>query len=225
MEELTKEIIKYQDLKYQAFTKRLNPTLNPDSIIGVRVPQIRKVTKEYLKTNDGMDFLNQLPHSYLEENIAHGEIIKSLQDINLILDYIDKFLPYADNWEVTDNLNCKIFNKYPKEAFKYIHKWLKSKKTFTLRYGIVALLQFAAKEYFNIEDFILVNNIKSSEYYVNIAIAWYNSVILIYHYDEIIKYFEEGKFDKWIHNKSIQKALESYRIDDQKKNYLRTLRK
>lgn len=214
-----------QDFKYRDFTSRSIPNISSDKIIGVRLPVLRKVAKEIVNYDYIDEFLNELPHKYHEENLLHGIILSiKYKDIDILLDKLDKFLVYADNWIITDTISPKLFKKYPDKVYDKIKIWVSSNNEYVIRFGVVSLLQFYLDDEFRLEELELVNGINSDYFYVNMAIAWFYSFALIKQYASTIKYFEDKKLDKWIHNKSIQKACESYRIDDLKKEYLRNLK-
>lgn len=214
-----------QDLEYRDFNSKLIPNIDEDKIIGVRMPIIRKIAKD-IKDCDYIDeFLNELPHKYHEENLLHGIILTlKYKDIDMLLSELDIFLPYVDNWMVTDIISPKIFKKYPDKVYDKIKIWVNSKHEYVVRFGVVSLLQFYLDDNFKLELLELVSKIKSNYFYVNMAIAWFYSIALVKQYDDTIKYFLDRKLDKWIHNKSIQKAIESYRISDDRKEYLRSLK-
>ena len=225
MDVITKMLFLEQDLEYRDFNSRIIPNIDKNRIIGVRMPVLRKIAKE-IKDNDYIDgFLNELPHRYQEENILHGIILTlKYKDIDILLDKLDMFLPYVDNWAITDIISPKIFKKYPDKVYDRIKIWVNSKYEYVVRFGVVSLLQFYLDDNFKLDVLELVSNIKSDYFYVNMAIAWFYSIALIKQYEDTIKYFEDKKLDKWIHNKSIQKAIESYRISDSRKEYLRSLK-
>ena len=214
-----------RDLDYRDFNSKLIPNIDKDKIIGVRVPVIRRIANE-IKDNDyTFKFLNDLPHKYHEENILHGILLSiEYSDIDILLDKLDMFLEYVDNWTVTDIISPKVFKRYPDKVYEYIKIWINSGSVYKIRFGVVTLLQFYLDSNYNKEILELVRNIKINDYYVNMAIAWFYSFALIKQYDDIIKYFETKKLDKWIHNKSIQKACDSYRVSNDKKEYLKSLK-
>ena len=224
MEIITDRLFKMQDLKYREFSAKLIPNIGIDKIIGVRIPDIRKLAKEIKDDVYVEEFLKELPHKYQEEYLLHGMILSYYKDIDLLLKELDKFLEYVDNWAVTDIISPKIFKKYPDKVYKYIVKWVNSKNEYKIRFGLVSLLQFYLGDNYKKEILDLVSSIKSESYYVKMAIAWFYSFALIKRYDDTIKLFEERCLDKWIHNKSIQKAIESYRISDERKEYLKNLK-
>ena len=225
MDKIVKKLYKYQDLKYQEFNSKLIPNIDSSKIIGIRMPILRMIAKDIYQDNYIDDFLCELPHKYHEENILHGIILTlKYKDIDILLDKLDLFLPYVDNWAVTDIISPKIFKKYPDKAYSKIVEWINSNDEYVIRFGVVSLLQFFLDDNFKEEELELVKNINSEYFYVKMVIAWFYSFALIKQYDKTIKLFENKVFDKWIHNKSIQKAIESYRISDDKKKYLRCLK-
>lgn len=218
------ELFKYKEDKYKEFSSKSNPTVNPDTIIGVRVPNIRSIVKN-LSIEDKINFINDLPHNYFEENIVHTFIMTNFHNNfdDFLID-LNKFLPYIDSWVITDTMSPKILKKYPIEGLKLVKDLLKSKYDFGKRLGVVFLMQYYMDNNFSEDHLYLLSSINSDNYYVNMSIAWYYSVALIKHYDETIKIFENKVLTKWIHNKSIQKAIESYRISDEKKAILKKLK-
>lgn len=224
MKSVIEQLFELQDLSYKDFHKKLIPNIDEDNIIGVRTPVLRKFAKEFAKSELKDEFLNSLPHKYYDENNLHAFVIEAIKDYDECINKIDEFLPYIDNWATCDLLSPKIFKKHKKEVYDKIKIWLKSDKTYTVRFAIVTLLANYLDDDFEEEMLTLVTDIKSEEYYINMAIAWYVSVALVKQYDSTIKLIQSKKLDKFTHNKSIQKAIESYRVDDDKKKYLRTLK-
>lgn len=221
---IEQELFKLQDLKYRNFTSKLLPNIDKNSIIGVKTPLIRNFANK-VSDEDALNFLNALPHKYQEENLLHGFLMNLyIKNLTTYLDYLTKFLPYINNWAVCDVISPKIFRKNFKEVHSYLVKLLKSNKIYTLRFAIVSLLQFYLDNNFNKKDLELIRKIKSDEYYVNMAIAWYYSFALIKQYDNTIYLFKNKLLNKWVHNKSIQKAIESFRITNEKKEYLKSLK-
>lgn len=223
MNTVLNELMSQQDLKYKEFNSKSVPNIDKNKIIGIRIPIIRKYAKKLVKENKHEEFLNKLPHYYLEENLLHMSILSQIKNIDILIKELDKFLPYIDNWEVCD-FNFKLFKKYPVRVHQEVEKWIKSNETYKVRFGLVTLLNNYLDDNFNIKDINLVCNIKNNDYYVKMATAWYLSYGLIQQYNIFIKIFTNKKLDKWIHNKSIQKALDSYRINDEIKEYLKSLR-
>lgn len=228
MDYITKRLIELQDIDYRDFHSRLIPGTDKELIIGVRTPALRKLAKDLLKENKEMvlKFMEELPHRYYEENNLHGAFIGLLaKSAGEALEMTDKFLPYVDNWATCDCLPPKAFKKDLGLVRKTITPWLESGHTYRVRFAIVTMLGYFLDEEFLREDLIRLAGIKSEEYYINMALAWYYSFALIKQYDDTVKLFEEGILDKWVHNKSVQKALESYRVPRERKEYLKSLKK
>lgn len=213
-----------QDLEYKKFHSKLIPTVSHELVIGVRTPQLRKFSKEFSKTEESKIFLASLPHKYYEENNVHAFVIEQIKDYETALYETEQFLPFIDNWATCDMFQPKIFRKNKEKLIVNIRKWIQSDSTYTVRYGINQLMNLYSDDDFSPEFPELVAGIKSDEYYINMMRAWYFATALSKQYSTCIKYIEEKKLDKWTHNKTIQKAIESYRIDKEIKNYLRTLK-
>lgn len=213
-----------QDTKYRDFQGKLIPTIDPKTIIGVRTPDLRTLAKELAKQEDIGTFLDALPHTYFDENQLHAFILSELKDYGQCIQRINEFLPYIDNWATCDQLSPKAFKKHKTELLKEIKSWLKSDKTYTVRFAVGMLMQHYLDDDFNTAYPKLVAAIKSDEYYINMMRAWYFATALAKQYDTIIPYIEQKKLDPWTHNKAIQKAVESYRITPVQKEYLKTFR-
>ncbi len=222
--EITDKLFKLQDIKYRDFQAKLIPNIDINMVIGVRTPDLKKYAKELIKNNNYSSFLNDLPHKYFDENQLHAFIISELKDFDKCIEYINEFLPYVDNWATCDQMSPKIFKKYPDKLISNIKKWIKSKKTYTIRFGIGMLMQYYLDDNFKKEYLELISNIRSNEYYVNMMISWFFATALAKKYEDTIIYLENNKLDTWVHNKTIQKAIESYRITDEQKDYLKSLK-
>ena len=223
-EDIQRQLFELQDLKYKDFSSKLMPTVNPETVIGVRTPDLRKLAKEYSKTPEAMEFLKILPHTYYEENNLHGFLIETIKDYDNAITAVDAFLPFIDNWATCDLMSPKVFQKHLPELYEKIVVWLKSDKTYTVRFGIGMLLGFYLDEQFRPDMLELVAGIRSDEYYINMMIAWYFATALAKQYDVALPYIQNQRLEKWTHNKAIQKATESCRISDESKAYLRTLK-
>ncbi len=222
---MKEKLFELQDLKYRDFHSKLVPNLPKEAFIGVRMPALRKLAKEIYQSGEAALFMEQLPHTYYDENTLHGILIGLVAKTpSEALELIDRFLPYVDNWATCDSMPPKILKKDLELTRKTIIPWLDSKQVYRVRFAIVAMLTFLLDEAFEKEDLERLAKIKTEEYYINMAIAWYYSFALIKQYDSTIGLFESKTLDKWVHNKSIQKAIESYRITDDKKDYLRSLK-
>ena len=219
------ELFSMQDKKYRDFQAKLFPTLDSNIIIGVRTPDIKKLAKRLYKENNYKSFIEDLPHKYFDENQLHAFIISEIKDYDECILYINKFLPYVDNWATCDQLSPKVFKKNTSNLLKQIKIWVKSKYTYTIRFGIGILMQYFLDDEFKVEYLDMVCNIKSNEYYVNMMRAWYFATALAKQYNFVIPYIEQNKLDDWTHNKTIQKAIESYRITNEQKQYLKGLKR
>lgn len=219
-----KRLFELQDVSYKDFNCKLIPNVDRDAVIGVRTPQLRKFAKEFSKNPYSADFLKILPHRCYEENNLHGLLIENIKDFDKAVYELDRFLPYIDNWATCDIISPKIFKKHLPELLVKINEWIESGDTYTIRFAVEMLMSFYLDSEFKPEYLKLVSGIKSDEYYVNMMLAWFFATALAKQYDETIKYIEDKKLSRWVHNKSIQKAIESYRITDDQKSYLRTLK-
>ena len=222
--DLHKELKKLQDEKYHDMQVKIIPTVKPESIIGVRTPELKAMAKEILKSGDYKDFLNDLPHKYFEENQLHAFILSGMKDADECFEELEKFLPYVDNWATCDQMSPKIFKKHKDELLKRVKVWIASDEPYTIRFGVGMLMEHFLDDDFDAKYPAMVAKLRSDEYYVNMMIAWYFATALAKQYDTIIPYIEKKKLDKWTHNKAIQKSVESYRITDEQKAYLKTLK-
>lgn len=216
-----------QDETYKQFHSRLMPTIEPEKIIGVRTPLMRKLAKD-LKKDAAFDeyaFMKMLPHDYYEENNLHGFFLEMEKDYDALIEQLDAFLPYVDNWATCDLISPKLLKKHPDGFLEKIKEWIRSEQTYTIRFGIEMLMSYYLDEAFLPEYLLWVAEVKSEEYYVNMMIAWYFATALAKQYEQTLPILLEERLDIWTHNKTIQKAVESYRITDEQKQYLRTLRK
>ena len=219
------DLFKLQDKKYRDFQGKLIPNIDINNIIGVRTKELRCYAKELIKNNNYISFIGNLPHKYFDENQLHAFIISEIKNYDDCILYINKFLPYIDNWATCDQLSPKIFKKNKDKLLEQIKIWINSKKTYTIRFGIGMLMQYYLDEEFDVKYLEIVSNIKSEEYYVNMMIAWFFATALTKQYKYTLPFIENQKLDKWTHNKAIQKAIESYRINVEQKEYLKSLKK
>ena len=217
-------LFELQDPKYRDFQCKLMPTVDPDTVIGVRTPELRKFAKAFGKEAEAADYLKILPHRYYEENNLHGFLIEGMKDYGQVIAALDAFLPYVDNWATCDLMSPKIFKKHLPELREQIQVWMASSHTYTIRFGIEMLMTFYLDEQFQPEYLDWVADVHSEEYYVNMMIAWYFATALAKQYDAALPYLQEHRLEPWTHNKAIQKAIESYRITDEQKAYLRSLK-
>ncbi len=223
-EEIQTKLFELQDTKYREMQIKIIPNIDADSIIGVRTPALRDYAKQLSKRDDIGEFLKDLPHKYFDENQLHSFIISAMKDYDRCMDEVDRFLVYVDNWATCDQLSPKVFAKNKSKLLTQIKEWLQSKETYTIRFAIGMLMQHFLDEDFDPEYLKTVAGIRSDEYYVNMMIAWYFATALAKQYDAAIPYIEDHRLDTWTHNKAIQKSVESYRISDEHKEYLKSLK-
>ncbi len=218
------EMTLLQDRKYRDFQAKLIPNIDKKALIGVRTPDLRKLAKKMIK-EDYQTFTKKLPHQYFDENQLHAFLISEIKDYEECIKEINYFLPYVDNWATCDQMSPTIFKKHKKELLEEIKQWLQSNETYTVRFGIGMLMHHYLDNDFKPEYLKWVCGISSKEYYVNMMKAWYFATALAKQYEHAIIYFEKNKLDSWTHNKAIQKGLESYRISQFQKDYLKTLKR
>ena len=224
MKEIQEYLLSKQDQKYRDFTLPLIPNVDEKTFIGVRLPIIKKYAKD-LPEAKRIEFMNSLPHKYHEENLLHAFILSNIKDYDTFIEYTDKFLPYVTNWSVSDTICNKYLVKYKDLLIKDVYRWLKSDELYRVRYAVKCLMNYYLNEDFKEEHIEKVLEVKLDDYYVKMMIAWYLATGLAKNYDDFIKPIEENRFDDFIHNKAIQKAVESYRVSDEHKAYLKTLKR
>ena len=218
LDSVKKELISLQDTEYKIFHSKLMPTIPDDKIIGIRVPVLRKFAKSFAKTDESKGYLKELPHYYYEENNLHAFLIEEIKDYNTAIYETNKFLPYVDNWATCDMFSPKVFAKNKEHLFIEINKWLKSEHPYVVRYAIGMLMRYFIDDSESAE---LVCKVKSDDYYVNMMKAWYFATALAHDFQLFLPYIVQKKLDKWVHNKTIQKAVESYRITNEQKVILK----
>ena len=223
--EIQKRLFELQDIKYRGFQAKLIPTVRAERIIGVRTPELRKYAKELSGTAEADEFLKSLPHEYFDEDQLHAFIISGIKDFLRCAEEVQIFLPYIDNWATCDQLSPKVFKKHRQKLLPFIDGWLGSDKTYTVRFGIGMLMQHFLDDNFDISYPERIAEIRSDEYYINMMTAWYFATALTKQYDAVLPFIEEGRLDTWTHNKAIQKAAESFRVPEERKAYLKTLRR
>ena len=220
------KLFELQDPDYKEFHAKLMPTINPDVIIGVRTPALRKFAKELLKTDPDAvtDFTAKLPHAYYEENNLHAFLLEGIKDYDECIKALNVFLPYVDNWATCDCMAPKVLGKYTDRLLLQIPIWLNSDHTYTVRYAIGLLMRYYLDEQFDTKYLDMVAAVQSEEYYINMMRAWYFATALAKQYEATLPWLEEKRLDIWTHSKTIQKAVESYRITKEQKAYLKTLK-
>lgn len=223
--QIISDLFSMQDLKYQAFHSKLMPTIDSEKVIGVRMPVLRNYAQKLSRNPDVGEFLAILPHTYYEENNLHGLLIEKMGNFEQTINALDAFLPYVDNWATCDMIAPKIFKKHLPELEGKIQEWLSSGHTYTIRFGINILLKYYLDDAFKPEYLAMVASVDSEEYYVKMMVAWYFATALAKQYEATIPFLEQYKLNPWNHNKTIQKAIESYRITSSQKEYLRSLKR
>ena len=223
-EDIRKELFRLQDIRYRDFQVILIPGKDSSNTVGVRTPELRKYAKELSKRDDIRVFLEDLPHKYFDEDQIHAFIISGIKDYDKCMQETVKFLPYIDNWATCDQMSPKVFRKHRPALAIMADKWMDSEHPYTVRFGIKILMEHFLDEDFDLKYPERVADFRSEEYYVNMMIAWYFATALAKQWEEVLPYIENRRLDTWTHNKAIQKAIESYRITPEQKEYLRTLK-
>lgn len=224
IERIREELFTHEDKDYAEFQAKLTPGIPLENFIGVRVPECRKLAKTFYKDPAHTEFLDTLPHKYYDENMLHGLILSEYKDYDECIKRIDEFLPYVDNWAVCDIMSPKVFKKNKAQLIEKIKEWSASDETYTCRFGMEMLMSHFLDEDFKAEYLEIPAAVISEEYYVNMMIAWFFATALAKQWDSVIPYLENKRFGKWVHNKTIQKARESFRITSEQKEYLKTLK-
>jgi len=222
--EIVTELKRKQDPGYREMQIRIIPTIPAASIIGVRTPELRAFAKKLAKEEKRPAFLDRLPHRCFEENQLHAFIVSEMKDYGECLEELKRFLPFVDNWATCDQMSPKVFKKHRQELTEEIRSWLGSDEPYTVRFGIKMLMEHYLEQDFDGSYPQMVAELRSEEYYVNMMIAWYFATALAKQYDAVLPYIEEHRLDVWTHNKAIQKSVESYRITEEQKAYLKSLK-
>jgi len=225
MQGIIEQLFALQDIKYKEFHSKLMPTINPEVIIGVRTPELRKLAKQITKSTEVELFMKQLPHKYYEENNLHAFLIEAIKEYDSCIEALNLFLPYVDNWATCDMMAPKVLKKDLPKMYEWVKRWIASGETYIIRFGVNMLMKYFLDEAFLPEYPELVASIRSEEYYVKMVVAWYFATALAKQYEVVLPYLTEQKLDVWTHNKTIQKAVESYRITPEQKVYLKTLKR
>ena len=221
---LQKQLFELQDLKYRDFHSKLMPETDKETVIGIRTPVLRKFAKEFAGTSEAAAFLRQLPHRYYEENNLHMMLITGIKDYEKCMKEIQRFLPCIDNWATCDYPAPKCFARHKDQVLEEAKRWISSGETYVIRYGIGMLMRLFLDEDFSSEYLEMAAAVQSQEYYVNMMIAWYFATALAKQWDATVPYIEQHKLSDWVHRKTVQKAVESYRITPEQKEYLKGFR-
>lgn len=222
--DIRKILFDNQDIKYRDFHSRLMPTVRKEAVIGIKVPVLRKIASNIKNTHEACEFMKKLPHEYYEENNLHAFLITEIENFDECISELELFLPFLDNWATCDSLRPKCFKSNTDRLLSHVYKWLKSDKSYTVRFAIEMLMVYYLDEHFSKEYLDTVSKIKSDEYYVNMMIAWYFATALAKQYNSVFPFVKSRVLPPWVHNKTIQKAMESYRITDEQKIHLKTLK-
>ena len=223
-EEIREELFRLQDVKYRDFQAKLIPNRAPETVIGTRTPELRKLARQLVKREDIDTFLHDLPHEYFDEDQLHAFIVSEIKDYDRCMDELCRFLPYVDNWATCDQMSPKVFKKHKEALLDHVKEWIGSDRTYTIRFAIGMLMEHFLDDDFDTAYPEMVAEVRSDEYYVNMMIAWYFATALAKQYDAVLPFIEGHRLDKWTHNKAIQKSRESYRISNEQKEYLKSLK-
>ena len=224
MTEIQKKLFELQDRQYADFQSRLIPNIEKERVIGVRTPALRALAKKLVQTKEAEVFLSDLPHKYFDENQLHAFLICEIKDFAECIVQTQAFLPYVDNWATCDQMSPKVFKKNTEKLLPYIEKWVASDRTYTVRFGICMLMRYFLDDAFLPEYAATVAEVRSDEYYINMMIAWYFATALAKQYDAILPFLSEHRLDPWVHHKTIQKAVESFRITPEQKAELKAMK-
>lgn len=230
MEEITRKLFSLQDEKYRDFQIKLVPGITKEQMIGIRTPDLRALAKEITATSEtASSFLQELPHKYFEENLIHFFIVALIKDFDECINQVERFLPYVDCWPVCDQASPKVFKKNHEKLLPLVKNWISSDHIYTSRYGMRILMNEFLGEDFKTEyaDLVVSRMSRKGEaedYYLKMMAAWYFATALAKNWDQVLPLIEQHKLDSWTHNKAIQKALESFRVSDEHKEYLRKLK-
>lgn len=226
MQEIIDELLKNQDMEYKKFQEKLIPSVEADKIIGVRTPSLRLIAKRIFNENKYVEFLSELPHKYFEENQIHGFLFSWIKDYDFLVTEVEKFFPYIDNWATCDQISPSIFQKNKEKIFPKIVEWCSSgdDEEYKVRFSIRMMMNYFLDSDFSDDKLYIISDIKSEKYYVQMMIAWFFATALAKQYDAAMQIIQSERLEKWTHNKAIQKALESFRVDSLHKTQLRKLK-
>ena len=224
MDEIVSRLRQRADEGYRAFHMRLVPNVEPARILGVRVPEVRALARSLAGTPKAEAFLRELPHEYYEENNLHAFLLERERDYGALIEGLNRFLPFVDNWATCDSLSPALFKKHPDGLPEQALQWMQSDQTYTVRFGIGVLMRYYLDEGFRPEYAERVAAVRSEEYYVRMMVAWYFATALAAREEDVLPYLTGRRLDPWTHRKAIRKAIESNRITPERKQFLRTLR-
>ncbi len=222
---ITEQLFSLQDIKYREFHSRLMPNIDPERIIGIRIPELRKLAKELVNNGKAEAFIKNLPHYYYEENNLHAFIIEQIRDYDLLIKELDRFLPFVDNWATCDSLRPKAFKNNSDRLITDAFRWMSSSHEYTVRFGIEVMMLYYLDGNFKKDFPKRIAELESDKYYINMMIAWYFATALAKQWDAVIPFIEKNQLSPWINNKAIQKAAESFRITPEQKKYLKAFKR
>lgn len=223
--QIQKQLFALADENYKRFQQKLMPSVDPNAVIGIRTPELRRFAAKFSKTEEAAPFMAHLPHTYYEENNLHAFLIETITDFDRAIEELNRFLPYVDNWATCDMMSPKLFSSNKEKLLPVIQKWLSSKHTYMIRFGIVMLMKHYLDDAFSSQHLQMVANISSNEYYIEMAQAWYFAEALVKQYDHTLPYLQKRHLSPFVHSKTISKACDSFRISNEKKKFLKTLRR
>lgn len=222
--QIQNQLFSLADEAYKAFQQKLMPSVDPDTVIGIRTPELRRFAAKFAQTEEAKDFMANLPHTYYEENNLHAFLIEKITDFESAVTELNRFLPYVDNWATCDMMSPKIFSANKEKLLPVIERWISSSHTYMIRYGIVMIMKYFLDGEFSPRHLQKVADISSNEYYIEMAQAWYFAEALVKQYDHALPYLQKEWLSPFVHSKTISKACDSFRISDEKKKFLKTLR-
>ena len=231
MDSIQKTLRQMADPKTAAFTSRIIPNVDPKTILGIKTPELRALAKELLASQKraalapaAKKFLADLPHKYFEENQLHGFVVSGIKDFDQCVAELERFLPCVDNWATCDQSSPICFKKHKDKLLPLIMDWIKSERIYTVRFGIINLMRHFLDEFFEPKFLKIVAAITSEEYYIKMAVAWYFAEALAKQWDAALPYIKAKRLEAWTHNKAIQKARESFKVSDERKELLKGLK-
>jgi 3-methyladenine DNA glycosylase AlkD len=219
-----RELFALQDRTYQQFQSKLMPGIPPDTVIGVRIPQLRQLAKRLWRQDSAAEYLHQLPHFYYEENNLHGFFLEQITEFDPAVEELERFLPYVDNWATCDLMKPKVLRKNLDRLLPVLQRWMEAEPVYQVRFAIGLLMSWYLDEAFQPEHLDWVASVRREEYYIRMMVAWYFATALAKQYDAAIPYLQTPVLEPWTHNKTIQKAVESRRLTMEQKAYLKTLK-
>ena len=225
-EEIRNFLVKNSEEKYRDFNKKLMPDTTYE-VLGVRTPVVKKLAAEIVRDKDASAAFLSSEHRFYEEWLLHGLVIANeKENVSDVFTNLRLFMPRINTWAICDGVVAalKIFKKHKTEAMGFVKELLTSEKTYSIRFAVVILLDYFIEKDYLKEIVAITLPIKSGEYYIDMAVAWLYSVMLVKEYDFTVKIIEEKRLPRFTHNKAIQKAIESFRISEDKKEYLKTLK-